>query len=175
MFDIDWGHLFSPTRSLAELFVRGTLIYLALFAAMRLLPRRTIGSMSASDLLVIVLISETVSNTLQGGADAITEGLVLAAVVIGWATFVDWLDYRFPDLHIAEARPLMLVRDGKLLHRNMDRQHVTEDEVMAQLRQHGLDSPEQVAKAYLEGDGHMSVIVRGRTPLKPPSRRDQAA
>lgn len=166
MFDIDWQKLFVPTSSLAEIVVRGTVIYLALFVAMRFLPRRAIGSMGASDILVIVLISETVSNAMQGGADTLTDGLLLAAVVLGWATLIDWLDYRLPSLRLASAGPLELVRDGKLLQKNMAREHITEDEVMSQLREHGLSSPGKVKAAYLEGDGHMSVIVKGGTPVR---------
>ena len=171
MFDVDWGQLFSPTKSIAEIVLRGTFIYLVLFAVMRFLPRRTIGSMGASDILVIVLISETVSNALQGGAESVTEGFILAATVLAWATLVDFLDYKFPHLHIAGGKPLELIRDGELLRDNMAREQVTEDEVMSQLRLHGLDSARDVAKAYIESDGHVSVIVRSRKPMKPPSGR----
>ena len=166
MFDIDWHRLFVPSSSLAEIAVRGTVIYLALFLAMRFLPRRSIGSMGASDILVIVLISETVSNAMQGGADTLTDGLLLAVVVLGWATLIDWIDYRMPSLRLGSAGPLELVRDGKLLAKNMAREHITEDEVMSQLRLHGLASQKDVVVAYLEGDGHMSVIVKGGTPVK---------
>jgi uncharacterized membrane protein YcaP (DUF421 family) len=166
MFDLDWQKLFVPSASVAEIFVRGTVVYLALFMAMRFLPRRAIGSMGASDILVIVLISETVSNAMQGGADTLTDGLLLAAVVLGWATFVDWLDYKLPAWHIGSAKELALVRDGKILEENLARQHITQDEVMSQLREHGLESTKNVAVAYLEGGGHMSVIIKGGTPLK---------
>lgn len=103
---------------------------------------------------------------MQGGADTLTEGLLLAAVVVGWATFIDCLDYKLPSWNITSARPKELVRNGKLLQENMAREHITEDEVMAQLRQHGLASAKDVVVAYIEGDGHMSVIVKGGTPLK---------
>ena len=166
MLDIDWIKLFVPASSLAEIFVRGSVIYLVLFLVMRFLPRRAIGSMSASDILVIVLISETVSNAMQGGADTITDGLLLAAVVVGWATLIDFLDFKLPSWHIASAGPLEMVRDGKVLAKNLAREHVTEDEVMTQLRHHGLASAKDVVVAYLEGDGHLSVILKGGTPLK---------
>jgi uncharacterized membrane protein YcaP (DUF421 family) len=134
MLDIDWLKLFVPSSSLAEIFVRGTVVYLALFLAMRLLPRRAIGS--------------------------------VGAVVLGWATLVDFLDYKLPSWNIGAAKPVELIRDGKMVQENLAREHIPEDEVMSQLRRHGLGSATQVAVAYLEGDGHMSVIVKGGTPLK---------
>lgn len=64
-----------------------------------------------------------------------------------------------------------MVRNGQLLRDNMKREQVTEEEVMSQLREHGLASPRHVVVAYLEGDGHFSVVVRGGTPLKVPADR----
>ena len=171
MLDIDWGAIFVPTESLAEIAIRGTVIYLVLFLVMRFLPRRTIGALGPSDLLVVVLIADAVQNAMAGGYQSLTEGLLLAAVIFGWATLIDYLDFRFPHLNIASARAKEMVRNGQLLRHNLAREQVTEEEVMAQLRQHGLETTRDVVVAYLEGDGHFSVVVRGGAPLKPPEHR----
>ena len=171
MFEVDWSQLFSPQKPVIETVIRGSVVYLTLFLAFRLLPRRTIGSMGASDVMLIVLLSETVSNAMQGGAETITEGFILAATLLGWSIVIDLLDYKFPRLRIAGAREEELVRDGELVRETMARSLVTEDEVMSQLRQHGLDSAKDVVRAYVEPDGHVSVIVRSRTPLGPPAKR----
>lgn len=165
MFEIDWHRLLVPSGSLAEIVVRGTIVYLALFVAMRFLPRREIGGMGAADILMIVIIADAVQDAMSGGYESITEGLLLVGVIFGWSTFIDWLDYKFPGLHIAEARPKLIISKGRLLHENMKRDKLSEEEVMAQLRMHGLDSPADVEAAYLEGDGHVSVLRRGKKPV----------
>jgi uncharacterized membrane protein YcaP (DUF421 family) len=170
---MDWESLFLPAESLLELVIRGTVIYLALFLALRFLPRRTVGAMGPSDLLVIVLIADAVQQAMAGDYHSITEGIVLAAVIFGWATFIDWLDFKFPQWHLAAAGPLLIISNGELLRQNMKRQQITEDEVLSQLRQHGQDSPRVVDKAYVEGDGHFSVILRSREPLKAPADHQQ--
>lgn len=169
MMEIDWSKLLIPADSLLEMVIRGTVIYLALFIAMRMLPRRTMGGVGPSDILVIVLISEGVSQGLAGKYESITEGLVVAATLIFWAVFIDWLDYRFPKLHLSDGKQIPLVRDGKLIRRNMRGQNITEDEVMAQLRHHGLSSLQGVEAMYVEGDGQFSVILRGQEPLRQPA------
>lgn len=174
MLEIDWESLFVPAGSLAEIAIRGTIVYLALFVTMRLLPRREIGGMGAADILVIVIIADAVQNAMSGGYESITEGLLLAAVIFGWASLIDWLDYRFPGLHIAAARPLLIIRRGRMIHRNMKRDKVTEDEVLAQLRQHGIASASEVEAAYIEGDGHFSVIRRGAEPMRPAQQHGPA-
>jgi uncharacterized membrane protein YcaP (DUF421 family) len=168
MFDVDWGRLFVPSGSLVEIFLRGSVIYLILFVVMRFLPRREVGGLGAADILVIVLIADAVQEGMAGRYESITEGLLLAATIFLWATLIDWIDYRFPDLHLAEGRPLMVVRNGRLLRRNMHREQVTEDEVRAQMRQHGYERLEDVAAAYIEGDGQFSVLGRSGAPAQPP-------
>ena len=171
---VDWQEIFIPAGSLLAIFVRGTVIYLALFAIMRLLPRRTIGTMGASDVLVIVLIADAVQNGMADEYKSVTEGLFLAAVIFGWTLFIDWLDAKFPHWQLASAGPLAVIRNGRLLRRNMDREHITEDELLSQLRLHGQDSPERVAKAFIEGDGHLSVILKSREPVQPVKDRAQS-
>lgn len=168
--DVDWSGMFVPSGSLAEVVVRGTVIYLALFAAMRLLPRRELGGLGASDILVIVLIADAVQNGMAGEYRSITEGLLLVGVIFAWATLIDWLDYRFPDLGLAAAKPKLVIRDGRLLHENMKRDMLSEDELMSQLRAHGLDSPRNVVAAYVEGDGRLSILLRGGEASQPPQR-----
>lgn len=173
MFDVDWSKLFVPSLPLAEIFIRGSAIYLVLFTVMRLLPRREVGGMGASDILVIVLIADAVQVGMAGKYESITEALLLAAVIFFWATLIDFLDYRFPRLHLADAGPVAVVRGGRLLRRNMRRQQMTEDEVMSQLRQHGFSDLSQVTAAYVEGDGHISVLGRGGRNEQP--RKSAAA
>jgi uncharacterized membrane protein YcaP (DUF421 family) len=159
---MEWSRLFVPSGSLVEVFVRGSIVYLLLFAAMRLLPRRQIGGLASSDVLIVVLIADAVQQAMAGDYKSITEGLALAATIFGWANAVDWLDYRFPRLHLATAGPLPVVRNGRLLRRNLVREQVTEEEVLAALRQLGLESTRGVAVAYIEGDGRFSVLLAGK-------------
>ena len=171
MFEIDWQELLIPSESVAEVMVRGTIVYLTLFVVMRFLPRRTISGMGPSDILIIVLIADAVQQAMAGKYESVTEGLVLAGTLIFWAYFIDWLDYRFPHWHISDGKQIPLLRDGKMIRRNLERQKITEEEVLAQLRQHGLDSPRNVQSVYLEGDGQFSVLLRGGIPMHPPQGR----
>jgi uncharacterized membrane protein YcaP (DUF421 family) len=172
MFEIDWEALLVPSGSLAEVVVRGSFIYLLIFAALRLLPRRAVGAVGASDLLVLVLIADAVQNAMAGEYHSITEGAVLAGTIFGWATLIDWLDYRFPGLRLAAAGPRQVIRQGEILWNNLKREQVSEDELMSELRQQGLDSTRDVIAAYIEGDGHFSVLKRGGQRMRRKERKD---
>ena len=170
MFDVDWGQLFVPSTSLAEIFIRGSVIYLLLFVVMRFLPRREVGGLGAADILVIVLIADAVQEGMSGRYESITEGLLLAGTIFFWATLIDFIDFKFPRLRLAEGPALKVVANGRILRRNLEREQVTEEELMAQLRQHGYDKLEDVAAAYIEGDGQFSVLGRDGQRHPPPHK-----
>jgi uncharacterized membrane protein YcaP (DUF421 family) len=166
---MDWERLFVPGGSLLELLVRGSVLYLALFAMLRLLPRRQLGSLGVADVLVVVLIADAAQNGLAGEYTSITEGIVLVATILFWDYAIDFIDHRFPQLHLNISAPKLLVRDGRMIKRNMERENMSEDDLMSQLRQHGVERLESVRKVYAEGDGAISVIRADAGPQ--PKRR----
>ncbi len=159
MATVDWQAMFIPSVSIFELIARGTLIYLLLFLFLRFLPRREVGGIGVADLLMIVLISDAAQNAMSSDYKSIPEGITLVLTILFWSYAVDWLDQKFPGLHLSGSPPLPLIRNGRLLRKNMEKEQITEDEILSQLRQKGLESPSKVKSAYIEGDGHFSVIV----------------
>jgi uncharacterized membrane protein YcaP (DUF421 family) len=121
----------------------------------------------------VVLIADAVQNGMSDGYESVTEGVALAFTIFFWAYVIDWIDHRFPHWHIAEGRPLLLISNGQLIEQNLKRQRITEDEVMSQLRQHGLDSPRNVVSAFLEGDGRISVLTHVGRAEEPPGHQRQ--
>jgi uncharacterized membrane protein YcaP (DUF421 family) len=155
---MDWDRLFVPGGSLLELVIRGSLLYLALFVMLRLLPRRQLGSLGVSDMLVVVLIADAAQNGMAGEYTSITEGVLLVSVILFWDYAIDALDRRFPRLHLAMSPPKLLIRDGRMIRRNMDSENMSEEELLSQLRQHGIEELGAVRRAYAEGDGSISVV-----------------
>ncbi|MDT5268253.1 MAG: hypothetical protein QOH49_439, partial [Acidobacteriota bacterium] len=92
---IDWKAVFVPTVSLAEIVLRGTLVYLFLFFLMRVM-RREAGALGISDLLVVVIIADAAQNAMSSEYKSVTEGAVLVSTIIAWDYALDWLGYRFP-------------------------------------------------------------------------------
>lgn len=158
---MDWGEIFGVSVSPWELIIRGTAMYLFLFAVFRVVIRRRIGAVGMADLLILVIIADAAQNGMSGEYRSVTEGAILVGTIIFWNVAIDWLNYRVPALqNWLEAPPLLLVRDGRVLHRNMRHEFVTEQELKSKLREKGVDDLSQVATAYMESDGSVSVIKR---------------
>jgi uncharacterized membrane protein YcaP (DUF421 family) len=157
---IDWQSVFRPSLHIGEIILRGTIVYLFLFVLLRIV-RRGAGTIGISDLLVIVLIADAAQSAMASEYKSITEGLILVTTIVLWDYFLDWLGYRFPSVRrLLRPAPSLLIRDGRIQRRNLGREMITEEELIEQLREHGVESVDQVKESYIEGDGHISVIAK---------------
>ena len=160
LLQIDWKSAFWPTVNLLEIFLRGTLVYLFLFFLMRFL-RRQAGAIGIADLLLVVLIADAAQNAMSSDYKSISEGIILVGTIAFWDYSLDWLGYKFPKLQrLLRPPPLLLIKDGRLQRQILRKEKISEEELMGELREQGVDSVEDVAKSYLEADGHISVIKK---------------
>lgn len=172
MFEaVDWGKVFLPNAPVLELFVRGTVMYLLVFGLLQVAQRRQSSSLSVTDVLVVVLIADAAGLALGGEeASSIADGALLAGTIMFWSYALNWLAFRIPAVdRFVHPASLPLIKDGRVLHRNMRREFVTEAELRTQLRQQGVEDFAEVKLASLEGDGTISVITY-ETPDHPQAR-----
>lgn len=156
---VDWADVFGLSTPVVEIVVRGSAVYWFLFVIFRFVIRRDIGSVGVADVLIIVLVADASQNGMAGEYTSVTDGLILIATLIGWNVLLDWLAFRYRFVRrFAEPSILMLVRNGRLLLKNMRREFITEEELWTQLRKEGIEHLSQVKAVYLEPDGNFSVI-----------------
>jgi uncharacterized membrane protein YcaP (DUF421 family) len=159
--EIDWSGIFRPKHALLELFLRGTLMYLVIFVLLRVAVRRQIGGMGMTDVLVIVLIAEVAGNGISDNFQSLPESVVLVVTVLFWSYVIEWLQSEFPAIErLLRDSKLKLIENGRMLSKNMRSEFVTRDELMAQLREQGLEDCRDVKAAYMEADGKISIIRR---------------
>ena len=159
MFIVDWEAIFVPAIGLAEIVLRGSLMYLALFGILRFIGRRQAGHFGPADLLVIVLIADAAQNALGKDYHSVTEGILLVLTIVGWEYTLDYFAWRFPALRpLLKPPPLVLVENGRVLPENLRREMLSRDDLLSQLREQGVEDPSEVKVARLEGDGRLSVL-----------------
>jgi uncharacterized membrane protein YcaP (DUF421 family) len=159
LFKVDWASLFTPELSIAELLVRGVVMYAIVFILLRLVLRRQVGGIGTSDILVLVLISEVAGQGFLPESRSIVDAGIVIFVILLCSYFVEWLQYRVPAVEKLLREPkLKLIDNGRLLRRNMRQEFVTEEELMAQVRKEGLEDCREIKSAYLEADGRVSII-----------------
>ncbi|MBN8530742.1 MAG: DUF421 domain-containing protein [Alphaproteobacteria bacterium] len=156
---IDWRAMLLPDTPLTEIFIRGSVMYLALYALMRIMKRQA-GGMSTTDLLVVVLVADAAQNGMAHDYSSLPDGIFLVMTLIFWNVALEWLGYHFPPMaKILYPEPLPLVKDGQMIRRNMRQELVTRDELMSQLREQGISEISEVRKACIEANGRFSVLT----------------
>ena len=155
---IDWHELLVPSGNPLELIVRASVMYLLILSGFRMF-RREAGSLSVSDLLVVVLIADAAQNGMADEYKSLTEGAIIVATIFAWNYALDWLAYRSRFAYwLLHPPALLLVRNGQILRRNLRSELITKDDLLEQLREQGVEDIRTVKKCYLESDGKMSVI-----------------
>lgn len=159
--DIEWQNVVLPSISWIEIILRGSVMYLALFILLRSTVKRQGGSLGMTDLLLITLLADASQNAMAGEYKSLPDGIVLVATIVFWSYALDWLSFKFPRLQrLIEPSPLPLIKDGRLLRKNMRRELITEVDLKGQLRQQGISDISKVKEAYVETDGRISVVAR---------------
>src|SRR5512143_3056447 len=114
-YTVRMSHLFIPEASVAALIVRAAVVYGFLLVALRVAGRRELAQMTSSDLILLLVISNAVQNSMNAGDNSLTGGLVSAVtlVLLNWA--VGWATYRWRwTERVIQGRPIRIVTDGKI-------------------------------------------------------------
>lgn len=143
--------------------LRGLLVYGFVLLFLRVSGKRQIGQMTPFDLVLLLLISNAVQNSMNGGDNSITGGAILAATLIGADLALSAITRRSRKLDtLIEGQPELLVHNGHVLDHALKRAGMTRHDLMAGLRAKGCASIEQVHAAVLETNGHINIIERER-------------
>lgn len=134
-------------------------VYLFIVIAIRLFGKKELAQLSVIDLVFILLISNAVQNAMVGDNTSLGGGLVAAASLFIVNHILKLILYKFPKFSkIIQGEPIMLIYNGKLNTKNMEKAKITSRELMEAIREHGVSSIEEVNLAVLEVDGNISIL-----------------
>jgi len=142
-----------------EFIVRGAIIYTFLTLILRLTGTRQMGHLAPFDLILLLVLSNTVQNAMNGGDNSVPGGLISACTVVTLNYVVSWLTFHNKTIaRFVEGRAVVLVRNGKI--NDLARRHamLTREELMAALRAQDCASLESVHYALLENTGEITVM-----------------
>ncbi|QDU25664.1 hypothetical protein ETAA8_07340 [Anatilimnocola aggregata] len=139
--------------------IRAAVVFGFVLLLLRISGKRQIGQMTPFDLVLLLLISNAVQNSMNGGDNTITAGVILAATLMGIDAGLGWLAFRSRKVEqLLEGRPVILIHGGKIDHRALAEVQMTQHDLQAAIRAAGHTGPEEIRYAVLETNGHVSVI-----------------
>lgn len=153
-----------------ELVVRAVIVYVFLLALLRISGKRQVGQLAPFDLVLLLVLSNAVQNSMNAGDNSLIGGIILATTLIALNYLVGLATYRSKTLEaFIEGRPQIVIHNGKLFDDVMARAKLTHHELNAALRQAGCAGPEEVHIAALENNGSISVVPARHAESKPNS------
>ena len=153
------------TRALLDVAGRTAITYLALLLGLRLTGKRQIGQFTPFDLLLLLLLANSVQNAMVGPDVSLRGGLVAAATLLVLNGVVAAVSRRTRGVaRILEGMPTILIRHGLVLDENLKREGISREDLLRALREHGVENPELVRSAILEVDGAISVLREDEVP-----------
>jgi len=151
-----------------ELAFRSLVVYSFLLILLRVTGKRQVGQLAPFDLVLLLVLSNAVQNSINAGDNSLMGGLISATTLIGLNLLAGWLTYRSKKLEaIIEGRPQVLIHNGKLYTNVMAHAKLTHHELNAALRRAGCACVEHVHSAILENNGSISIA-----PMKDNEKKD---
>ncbi|WP_373987562.1 DUF421 domain-containing protein [Duganella sp. BuS-21] len=143
-----------------EFILRGVIVYCALLVLVRVSGKRTVGQFTPFDLLVVMLLSEAVSNSLSGGDDSVAGGLLLACTLIALNMALAWLSSHSRIVaKVIDGESVLLGRDGRIYIDVLKKNRVAESDVQQALREADVELA-QARCIFLEADGKITVLEK---------------
>jgi len=159
-----WTDLIVPGVPLAEKVARTLAVYVFLLIGLRLAGKRELGQLNAFDLVVLLLLSNTVQNAMIGSDNSLSGGIIGAAVLLLTNYLAVRFLYRHPMLdRLVEGDPDLLIRGGRVLDHRLQRELITREELIAAARRQGFSHLSEIETCRLEVGGALSFVAKRPT------------
>jgi uncharacterized membrane protein YcaP (DUF421 family) len=138
--------------------LRASLLYFFLLLVVRLLGKRSVGALSAFDLVVALMLGEVVDEAIFGDVSMV-KGLLAISVIAIWHFIDEWMSFKYKKIdELTGGKPVVVVEKGEFKQDALAKERLNEDEVLSQMRLQGIDTLDEVEKATVEPSGHISFI-----------------
>ncbi|MBO2533459.1 MAG: hypothetical protein CW342_11340 [Thermoactinomycetaceae bacterium] len=150
-----------------EVFFRTLFIYFFVLIVMRLMGKREIGKLSVFDLVVSIMIADLAVISIENGDRPLVHGILPIATLMVTQIGLSYLSLKNRTIrHLVDGKPAVLIKNGRIQVREMARNRYNLDDLMAQLREKGIDNVADVEFAILETSGKLSVFPKeGKKPV----------
>lgn len=137
------------------------LMYIVVFIVLRLMGKREIGKLSVLDLVISVMIAEIAVIVIEDTSNHIMHGIypIVMLVLIQMLTAFISLKNRKVRL-MFDGKPSVVIAQGKIYKEELRKQRYNLDDLMLQLREHGITSIDDVDFAILETSGKLSIVPK---------------
>ena len=142
--------------------LRGVVVYLLLLLIFRIAGKRSLSQVTTFDLVLTLIISESIQQALLDGDDSLTNAFLVVIALVGTDILLSHVKQRWPRVeHILQGMPLVILEGGKPIRDRLERERVDEQDILQAARQQeGLRSLADLDYAVLETSGDITVVPK---------------
>lgn len=142
--------------------IRGLLVYGFLLVVFRIAGKRTLSEATSFDLVLALIISETVQQAMVDSDHSMTTGMILVLTLVATDIGLSLVKQRLPAVEtILEGKAVLVVDNGRLVKSNMKRERIDSDDILEAAReQRGIEDFEQIKYAVVERGGHITIVPK---------------
>lgn len=147
-----------------DIVIRSAAVYLFMVIALRIFGKKELSQLNTADVILILLISNSVQNAMVGNNTTLWGGLAAATILFVINYILKKLMYKykkFSDFML--EKPEVLIHNGSLDFKSLSKLNITSDELKEAMREHGIENFADVKLAMLEIDGNISIISGDKT------------
>jgi uncharacterized membrane protein YcaP (DUF421 family) len=142
-----------------DIAIRTIVLYLFIIFVMRVVGRRELSSLTAIDLVLLIVMGDAIQQGLTQDDYSVTGAIIVISTFAVLQVASSYLGYRSRKVRfLLEGRPVVLIDDGNLVSENLRRHRLTPDDVSEEMRLQQIMSFADVRWAILEANGRISFI-----------------
>jgi uncharacterized membrane protein YcaP (DUF421 family) len=144
-----------------DIALRSAVIFVFIYVLMRIVGRRELSSLEPFDLILLVVLGDSVQQAVTQDDYSVTGAVIVVATIALLQVSVSYLNFKVPRLRpILDGEPIVIVQDGKVIEGNARRERLTLDDIAEAARMQSIASLEDVQWAVLETSGELSFIEK---------------
>lgn len=142
-----------------DIILRSTAVYFFMVIALRLFGKKELSQLNTADVILILLISNSVQNAMVGSNTSLFGGISAASVLFFINFILKKLMYKYKKFSdFMQEKPEILIHNGNLDFKALSKLNISSDELKEAMREHGVEFFADVKLAMLEIDGNISII-----------------
>lgn len=143
-----------------DITLRTAAIYLFMVIALRVFGKKELSQLNTTDVILILLISNSVQNAMVGNNSSLYGGLIAATVLFSINFILKKLMFKYQKFNkLISEKPEVLIHNGNLEFKTLSRLNITSEELREAMREHGIEHFKDVKLSMLEIDGNISIIT----------------
>jgi uncharacterized membrane protein YcaP (DUF421 family) len=144
-----------------DIVLRGTVVFFLLYFLMRVIGRRELSSLEPFDLILLIILGDAVQQGLTQDDYSLTGAALAVGTIAALQVATSYLNFRFPRMQtLIDGEPIVLMQNGEVIQKNLDRERLTLDDVAEAARQESIGSFDQIEWAIMETNGRISFLKK---------------